>query len=224
MLFKFRNLITALILLSMFPLQAKLHKKHVFTVMLDPAGDGKNVGRTLYTNFERGATMQFAQELKLQILQKYSHVEVVFTKNAGETLEILQSASFANRLDVDLYLSLNFYKEVEVKPNIFIFYFKNQNFFSFMPQTTLHFHPYHKAFTTNFNQTKCWAEMIQKDLQQKKYHHYFNCKNATGIPFRPLIGIMSPAIGIEIGVNKSGWKNYITPIVNSLSGFIHDKK
>lgn len=219
MLFK-----SLLLIIFLIPLPSQCRpRKKTFTIMLDPAGDAKNVGRILYSNFERGATLQFAQQLKQQIMQRYPRVEVILTRTAGETLEILQGASFANRLNVDLYISLNFYKEADIKPKVFLFYFRNQTFFNCFPTTGLHFYPYHEAYTINFNKTKKCALLMQKWLQRKEYKHYFDCTDAIGIPFRPLVGILPPAIGIEIGIKKSGWDVYTAPIVGSLKKIIYEQ-
>lgn len=192
-----------------------------FTIMLDPAGDTKHIGRALHNNFERSATFQFAQELKRQIQINYPHVTVILSKTAGQSLERLQSASFANRLDVDLVLSLNFYKETAIKPNIFLYHFKNQNFFSSFKSEELHFYPYHQTFMISFDRTKTWVNIIQKKLQHVNYKHYFICHPSLAIPFKPLAGMIPPAIGIEIGIKSNGWEPYIMPIMNSLSEIIY---
>lgn len=195
--------------------------KQSFTIMLDPAGDSKQIGRTLYNSFERSATLQFAQELKRQIQISYPHVNVILSKSAGQTLEKLQSATFANRLNVDLVLSLNFYKETAVKPHIFLYQFKNQNFFSVNQSDQLQFYPYHQAFIVSFDKTKIWGVTMQKSLQDPNYRHYFSCHQLLAVPFKPLVGMVIPAIGIEIGIKTNGWEPYIMPIVNSLSEIIY---
>ena len=157
----FKILILLLVTIHQEQAWAWLNKgNRPFTIMLDPAGDAKNVGRKLYNSFERGATLQFAQELKKQILQTYPNTEVVLTRSAGEVLENLQNANFANRLDVDLYLSINFYEETQIKPHIFLFYFKNQIFFSIISPNNLSFFPYYLAYTINFERTQKYAQII----------------------------------------------------------------
>jgi hypothetical protein len=211
-----------LILLTLILLAPGLvYSRQNFTIILDPAGDTKHIGRALHNNFERSATFQFAQELKRQIQINYPQVNVILSKTAGQTLEKLQSASFANRLNVDLVLSLNFYKETAIKPYVFLYHFKNQNFFSVNKTDQLEFYPYHQAFMINFDRTKTWGATIQKSLQHANYRHYFTCHQLLAIPFKPLAGIVPPAIGIEIGIKTNGWEPYIMPIVNSLSEIIY---
>lgn len=209
-----------LILIILFIPNAILAKN--FTIMLDPAGDSKHIGRTLYNSFERSTALQFAQELKRQIQITYPTVTVILSKTAGQTLEKLQSATFANRLNVDLVLSLNFYKETAVKPQIFLYQFKNQNFFSANPVNQFQFYPYQQAFILNFDKSKNWGLLIQKSLQNSNYRHYFTCHQLLAIPFKPLIGMLPAAIGIEIGIKTNGWEPYVIPIVNSLSELIYE--
>jgi len=193
-----------------------------FTIMLDPAGNGKNIGRSLHDNFERGATLQFAQELQKQLKIYYPQVNVIISRSSGQKLEKLQSASFANRLNVDLFLNLGFYKEHNVKPNLFLYQFKNQSFFANHNQDFLHFYPYHQAFVFNYDKTKHIIGLMQKHLQHPDYKHYFTCHQSLEIPFKPLSGIISPAIGIEIGLKHNGYEPYIMPIIHSLAEVIYE--
>lgn len=201
--------------------QAQYYTPKNFTIMLDPAGDAKTIGRSLHQGFERGATLQFAQELRRQILNQYPLVNVIISRSAGETLEKLQSASFANRLNVDLFLSLNFYKETSVKPHIFIYQYQNQSFFSKHQANLLDFYPYHQAYILHFDQTKNWALSMQKWLQRPDYKHYFTCMPVISLPFKPLAGVIAPAIGLEIGLKNNGYEMYLAPIVNSLSELVY---
>ena len=81
----------------------------------------KDAGRIVNDSFERGLTLQFAQELKKELELNFNNIRVVLTRIPGETLESLQNANFANRLNVDFYLSIHFYSEKRTfTSNIFI--------------------------------------------------------------------------------------------------------
>jgi len=210
-------MLSKILYLCMMFIHAQLNS---FTIMLDPAGDAKQAGRSLPNGFERGATFQFAQALKQQLELQSPDINIILTKKAGETLEELQTANFANNLLVDLLLNINFYEETSIKPSIFIYYYQNQSFFNQSQDFALDFYPYHQAFIFNFDKTKLYANHMQKCLSQAQYKHYFTCQPAYGIPFRPLVGIIAPAIGIEIGLKKNGWEPYLQPIAKSLSEII----
>lgn len=184
--------------------------------MLDPTGDAKQAGRSLSNGFERGATLQFVKALKQSLELQYPQINVILTKSASETIENLQIANFANNLQVDLFLNISFYEETNIKPNIFVYYYNNQTFLGSNSNLSLDFYPYHSAFRFNFDKTQVYANLIQKQLAQTKYTHYFNCRTTLGIPFKPLAGVISPAIGIEIGLKKNGWEPYLEPITISL--------
>src|SRR3972149_4092399 len=77
-----------------------------FTIMIDPAGDAKRAGRMLEDNFERGITLSCANCLKHDLEKKYTNVRVILSRFPGETLESMQNANFANRLQVDFYISI----------------------------------------------------------------------------------------------------------------------
>ena len=77
--------------------------------MINPFGDAQYAGRIVDDSFERGLTLQFAEELQRKI-SKILPVRVVLSRFAGETLENLQVANFSNRLQVDFFISIHFYK------------------------------------------------------------------------------------------------------------------
>lgn len=188
-----------------------------FTILLDPAGDAKTTGRSLANQFERGATLQFAQALQAQLMALNSQLQVILTKQAGETVDQLQVANFTNHLQVDLFLNLNFYPETNTKPNIFIYYYQNKNFFNKPLTNQLFFYPYDQAFMFKFDQTKTYATTLYRALTQTKYTHYFNCHSPIAMPFKPLAGIISPAIGIEIGLKQNGWEPYLQAVTASIN-------
>lgn len=94
-----------------------------FTLMLDPAGDAQYPGRIIEDCFERGITLQFVEQLQVIITERFPSVRVVLTRFPGETRQPLQNANFANRLDVDLYISIHCYPESKPKSQLYLYYF-----------------------------------------------------------------------------------------------------
>ncbi len=189
-----------------------------FTLMLDPAGDAKHAGRIIEDSFERGITLQFAEKLKKYLEIHDPSLRVILTRFPGESLEPLQNASFANRLDVDLYVSFHFYYEDAPKPELFVYYFLNDSTDCWQkPTVDLAFIPYDKAHRTKLSTTKKIATALEQSLKQKSYASLFEYKGTIGVPFKPLIGIVGPAIGIEISLKKKDqWSLYVTPLMQSL--------
>ena len=197
----------------LFCVQAK-----TFTLMIDPAGDARYPGRIIEDSFERGITLQYAEKLKKLLEQHDFNVRVILTRFPGESVEPLQNAHFANRLEVDLYLSIHFYYEREAKPQLSLFHFINNPTDSWRkPSTELIFESYDNAHITNLSSTKECARLLKKSLERPEYNHLFDVKGLFGIPFKPLIGIVCPALGIEASLKaKEQWMLYLEPVIQSL--------
>lgn len=197
--------------------QAKL-----FTIMLNPAGDAKDAGRTLNDSFERGITLQFTNKLKTELEKTYKNIRVVITRMPGETLEPLQNANFANRLDVDFYLSIHFYKEKKPKPQIFLFRYLTDTF-SVQSNLRLYFYKFDTAHLINISQTINCGNKIKNFLNSESYKNKFDFFDFLAIPFKPLVGIKAPAIAIEIGLkNTNDWQEYIPVISESFQNIIQN--
>ena len=192
--------------------------------MINPAGDTKDAGRTLNDSFERGITLQFSQELKKKLETEYPDIRVILTRMPGETLEPLQNANFANRLDIDFYLSIHFYKESNPKPELTLYHYLIETYYV---QTfpNLHFYSFDNAFLININKTINYGNQFKKLLDSSFYKNKFCFNGFLGIPFKPLIGIKAPALALEIGLkNSSDWHNYLEPIKESINLIIQQYK
>jgi len=191
-----------------------------FSIMLDPAGDAKNTGRQIGDSLERGITLQFAEELKKLLEQLYPGVRIILTRFPGETIYPLQNANFSNRLDVDFYLSIHFYQEQKTKPECFLYYFSHADeFVTKIPE--LFFCPYDHAHRLHGPTTRTSAQSIAAILDNDAHKKLFDFAGPFGLPFRPLVGVKTPAIALEIGLkNKTNWKKYLHPIAASLGPVI----
>ncbi|MCA9725847.1 MAG: N-acetylmuramoyl-L-alanine amidase, partial [Kurthia sp.] len=136
-----------------FSLACTIHLTKPFSLMLDPAGDAKHTGRMLNDTFERSITLQCTEQLKKVIETELPHVRVILTRFPGESLETLQNANFANRLHVDLYVSIHCYKETETKPQMHLYYVSFND--DFLTKTyDLCLYPYTQAHLINNKKTK----------------------------------------------------------------------
>ena len=192
----------------------------VFTIMLEPAGDAKHTGRAIDDCFERGITLQFTEKLKKLLETEYANIRVILSRFAGESLEPLQNANFANRLDVDLYLSFHFFEEKEEKPILYLYHFVYNKITDYWSQNnTLQFILYDQAHHKNLTLTKKYAKHVHETLQSFKKQ--FEVKAPIGFPFKPLIGIQAPALAIEVSLkSKDDWQRYLSPIVQSLKAIL----
>lgn len=194
--------------------------------MLDPAGDAQHAGRKIGDHLERGPSLRFAESIQDSIKESHSDIRVVLTRFPGETIQPRQNASFANRLDVDLYISIHFFKQTTQKSLFHLFFFcidPTTDFWS-IPNTELVFLKSNEIHKQSITTSKQWTYLLFDALQS--YKNIFTLSQPLGIPFKPLYGIKSPSIGIEVSLNHpEDWIRYVQPLQNSISTLIaHAKK
>ncbi len=190
------------------------------TLMLDPAGDAKNTGRIIDDNFERGITLQYAQEIKKE-LEKQSNTIVLITRAPGEVVEPLQQATFANRLGVDLYVHLACYHETDALPHLYFYYFLYNPVTDFWKKRShdLALIPYNQAHLTSLAQSAYLNQKLYNScIAQNNNHRVIH--EPVGMPFRPLVGIQQPAIGIELGINTNNSHALISLLSTELINLI----
>lgn len=196
-----------------------------FTIMLDPAGDAQHAGRQIDDYTERGGTLSLANDIKESIENTHTGVRVVLTRFPGETIQPRQNASFANRLDVDLYISLHLFKQKNPQAQMYIFYFCSDptTDFWFAQTPELAFVRSNEIHKQSIKKSKAWAALFFETVQQ--YSNTFITSKPLGIPFKPLYGMKSPSIGIEVSLAHSEeWKHYVQPITDGITALILNKK
>lgn len=197
-------------------------KNDQFTIMIDPAGDAKHTGRLIVDTLERGISLQFAQALKERLSKLFTNIRIVITRVSGETIQPLQNASFANRLNVDLYLSLYFYHELQTPCHITIYYYLEHPVTDQWHVTKeLTWYHVHQAHLINLEKTKIWGQSMLETFTEKKWSKFFMAHGLIGMPFLPLIGIKAPALALEVGLqNKKDWQMLIDPLVAAIEKII----
>lgn len=194
-----------------------------FVIMLDPAGDAHRLGRVIGDCFERGITLQAAESLKQSIQGRYENVYVVLSRSAGDFIEPLQIAHFANRFAVDLYISINFYEEKNEKGSVFIYQFINDLADYWQSFNDNFFVRYDQAHKKLCKKISTLVDLFTQELKYNNTDNYYEIKGSFGIPFKQLIGINRPAFALEIGLkDKNDWRHYIDPLVTSLKPIIED--
>ena len=196
------------------------YQKPTFTIMINPAGDAQHTGRNIGDSFERSITLQCAEKLKTILEQTYPGISVILTRFASEVVPELQNANFANRLNIDLFISLHFYAEQGIKPNLFVYHFSYNNNTQKKPSDFTFYH-YDHAYIFNGEKSQTWAKLFHQTLAQKPYTKLFNVHNIMSFPFKPLIGITSPALAIEASIKESSdWNMYVEPLMSALDAII----
>jgi N-acetylmuramoyl-L-alanine amidase len=189
--------------------------------MIDPIGDAKYTGREIEDTFERVLTLQCAQKLKEIIHYNFSHAQVIITRAAGETVTTKQNASFANRMNVDLYLAISFYYQTSIPNNVAIYYYRQNAMDQYHKYDPFHFYHITQAHLINNSLSMNIAKMFLQMFQDTNINSYFLPLGSFGIPCMPLFGVTSPAIYIEAGLkNKNDWHHLITPIIATIKVLI----
>jgi N-acetylmuramoyl-L-alanine amidase len=188
--------------------------KKQFTIMLDPAGDARH-GRIIGDSFERAVIFQFATALQ-DALKKALPCSVIITRSPGEIVYPLQSANFANRLPIDLYLSLHCYHAPQEKHTIALYHFCRDGD-SFASKTSdLAMTSLTKAHWQSADITKKYATTLHTFLQSH-YAHQFQIMPLAALPFLSLLGLQAPALGIEINcITPDNATLYVEPLVQSI--------
>jgi N-acetylmuramoyl-L-alanine amidase len=191
-----------------------------FVILLEASGDTIHTGRSIDDSFESSITFEIAQAIKQLIIAQCPHVKVLLNRAQTETVSPLQNANFANKLDIDCYMSIHAFNETQLKPRVFIYQFSYLDDF-IAKDTGLSFYPFDKIYLINQKQTNAWAQQLKQTFEKNSL---WNVNGVYSFPFKPLIGIKAPAIGIEIGLkNRSEWRNYSETIVAGIETIIKNR-
>jgi N-acetylmuramoyl-L-alanine amidase len=189
-----------------------------FTVMLDPSGDARNGGREIGDCFERGISMQYAQALKerLEVAYPGGGVKVIISRCNREVIETLQSANFANRLAVDLFISIHFFQEMLDKPILYLYCFSNTSFglqpSQYNPLACI---SYDQAYIKNSKLSRHYAHITHEICSG--YANLFEVNALSFFPCKPLLGVQPPAFAFEASLNDTkNWQIYVEPLVRAI--------
>ena len=185
-----------------------------WTIMIDPSGDARQPGRLIDDTLERGITLQYAQALKDK-LEETCPCSVIITRDAGEIVYPLQNASFANRLDVDLYVSIQACYTPKSKSCIDLYVYSTNDY---IPQRTsnLSMIPLNKAYQTHHDQTHAIARAIQQTCTSS--YPNVSIRGIFALPVASLRGINTPALGLELLLaSKDDWLSFVEPIAISIA-------
>lgn len=185
-----------------------------YTIMIDPAGDARQTGRIIGNGFERTIAFQLAKELHAS-LQETLPCSVIITRTPGEIVYPQQNAHFANRLSIDLYVSLHCYCDPEEKYTIALYALSRTDINS-TPLPDLAMIPLTKAHWHASKHTHAYMQSMYTTLTTH-YAHQFHLLQPLDIPLAPLLGIQAPAIAIEVNCMASdSITAYIEPLTKSI--------
>lgn len=189
-------------------------------IMIDPAGHAKSPGRKLHKNYERAETYKCAEALKRSLEQNF-HVRVILTRDPGDEIVPLQNASFANRLNIDFFLRINFYTKDLPKPKLGLYNLVFDPIIDtvnrpFNPQA---FIPVNQAHFKCVSLTKSLASQMTSLLGAAHYQKLFDIGQPCSLPLKPLVGITAPALLLEACLpwQDDQWNDLVTPLAESIA-------
>jgi hypothetical protein len=192
------------------------------SIMLDPAGDAQRTGRIIDDSFERSISLYFAEEIQRKLEKKYTDIRVILTRSPGDMVEPLQNANFANRLMVDLYISINCYYSKEYHKMHLYYFLYNPITDLWNTTQILELIPYDEAHKKNAPLNKKLVEMLYNSFSHIVTKEFI-VTSPVGFPFKPLIGISSPALAIEISLQtKNDCTLYTDHLITELEPLIQE--
>ncbi|MBI2774424.1 N-acetylmuramoyl-L-alanine amidase [Candidatus Dependentiae bacterium] len=195
-----------------------------FIIMLDPAGDGKNPGRSIKNSFERGTTLLLADALHQELSFQYPHVRFLFSHKPGQLSEQMQIAQSSNRIGAQLFISIHCFRETNSLPTIALYqtiWNRTTDWWQVAP-TQLSLIPAAFAYRGSLKTTHSFMTLLSQTLTKQSEQNTFSFIGGFAIPFRPFFGIQAPAIAIECGLrDEKDIYLLIDPIKNALATLIH---
>lgn len=190
------------------------------TVLLDPAGDAKDPGRTIDDTFERSITLLFCQKLKQLLEEKNSSIRVIITKNTTDIVDQEHNASFSNQVKADLYIHISTFQTYENYLQIYLYYFTYHPVTDFWHKKNreLSFIPFDQAYLHNLTKTAGYAKIIGNSLKANGKMHNYIFTGPYSVPYKPLRGIMAPSFALELGLsNKNSWHILISSVLEAIN-------
>lgn len=173
--------------------------KKPFLLFLEAAGDSRTVGRIIDTQFESSVCLELAQTIQRFYNDKTSSLfECLVNRTPGQTLALYANQQYANKLSIDLYVSVNAYFSPEKTPSVTIYRF-SYNDPIILTDKNISFIPFDTIYLINESSSTRMA------LQFKEYLNtsaHLEVDGPYALPFNPLIGIKSAAFGIEVSGNS----------------------
>lgn len=182
------------------------------TILFAPYGDAQNKGRTIADSFERTIALQCAHLIKKSVMAENQDLTIQVLPTTRDMISTHQRATLANKKNIDLVISLNFYQELSAQSHCNIYYYVRNSATDFWKnkKNTLSLEPYDQAYKKSLNESHAIALHLKETVNSLS--NSLVC-NVVGIPYKPLVGIIKPAIALEIGTQNSSDLQTLVPIL-----------
>lgn len=187
---------------------------HSFVLMFYLPTDAKG-GRIINGEFEKDILSEWAAVLQDQLKEKKPEIQVVILGQTEKEYDHIKLISQANRINPDLIISLNAFS-AQSRPQLFLYHVLfSTELSSWQKPTGLRFISYEQAYMTHAHQSNLFGKHIYGSLKIHTKEPY-ELRSFLGIPYKPLMGLLPPALGIELGsTNAKSWELTIASLVQA---------
>ncbi len=202
------------IIFFLFSFLPSLARYKPYTIMIDPAGDARQPGRLIHDSLERGITFQYAQSVK-KLLEKISSCSVILSREPGEIIYQFQNANYANRMQIDLYITVHACSSSGIKSILDLYYYGSQELVPTQPNQ-LSMTPLNKAYQKNFHQTQSIAHQIKETITN--YYPHICLRGIHMFPIKTLKGLCVPSFQVELSLAKNDdWQQFVEPVAVAIA-------
>lgn len=192
------------------------------TIVLAPTGSSTTPGRKIKNNFEYILSHQFIRALQHELLEIFPTLQIRIPNECNVQLDPLQLATISNSAPANLLVKVQFYLETDIKSQVYLYRCSyGQEFVS--RRWDLSWCPVEQAPLINKTKTKKWITQLYSQLSTEQYKPWFTVASPIKVPLKPMLGIIAPAILVEIGLKDDAeWTNFVKPLANSLKPVIEE--
>jgi hypothetical protein len=192
-----------------------IHLSHYSVTLLIIPAYGPQI---VHGDFERDIATNWAHALKYQLSSKTGSHEIIILEQAGQELDQITTINTVNKINPDLVISLNLFPTIGV-PQLFLYQVasaKNSALTS-KKNDALEFLPYKEAHIRSSLKSKALGEKMIHLLKKNPTDTY-DIRDIYAVPYQPLIGLLPPALGIELGVvHPKNWELVMPQLVDAVS-------
>ncbi len=196
------------------------------TIMIQPAGNTKHPGRSIYGSYERGLSIQLAEYLKEMLEQKDPSLSIIVPRFNAQTVEPYEQAMIANRLMVDAYIAILLYEQHESNPQLGLYTYAADPNDALKTINTNHlqFIPFDQAHIANHHTSYRMADVLLQAFQTKPLFTIIG-NGVHALPLKNLAGIMAPHIALELSVkDPKKMKEYAQSLVDPFNTMLQQIK
>lgn len=192
-----------------------------YLIMLN--AHGTQHGRTFNHEYEKSIIFFFMQKLKQELEEASSEIQVIISRWSATLDELNANIQIANRMQPNLFINIQCYKEANTIPAIHLFQFSSGK--DFLTQTPeLWFCPKEDAYLNYQKITDAYSKSLHTFLTQH-LHKICTISSPQKIISNALCGLCVPAFTVELGLRKDDdWKLFVPLLAQGIKEIVQKYK